>query len=282
MRRIETLALLVRAVPMGESDLVVTFFTEVEGNVPAMVRGARRSQKRFGGALEPIHGLDLRLTDRGKELCTLDEARIAVPRTGITGDLARMDAAGHALRWVRHLCPPRTPEPAVWHGLVALLDALDRLGGPGLGGGLTIAPVQHLVAFGLRLLAAMGYALDLAQCVSCGKACPSGRPAFVDAARGGLVCMTCGGARRTISAELREAALSLASSPRGPAPAQPGDRVLSATEASELVDLVEGAMVAHASFESATSATSPTRPGRGVIKVGSAGNGNRSGGRESR
>ena len=275
VRRIETPALLVRSVLFGESDLVVTFFTKTEGKLSAMVRGARRSQKRFGGALEPIHGLAVRLADRGKELCSLEEARVERPRSGITGDLTRMDAAGHALRWVRHLCPPRTPEPVVWDALVAVLDALD--GRPGSGDPVVAtAPAQHLAVFGLRLLAAMGYALDLVQCVSCGKPCPPGRSAFVDAVRGGLVCMTCGGARRTISADLRQAALALSSpSSQGRTPTGPSERVLTAEEAGDLVDLVEEGLVAHASFESAPSAPS-------LLARGKTGKGGSPGGHDPR
>ncbi len=46
-------ALLVRSVPYGESDLIATFVTAEEGKVAAIVRGGRKSTKRFGGALEP-------------------------------------------------------------------------------------------------------------------------------------------------------------------------------------------------------------------------------------
>lgn len=226
--------------PFGEADLVVTFFTETDGKLSAMVRGARRSQKRFGGALEPIHGLFVRLVDRGKELCTLEEARVDRPRTGITGDLARMDVAGHALRWVRHLSPQRTPEPGVWTELDRLLDVLDGL--PKEDGDATLVVSRlHLARFGLRLLAEMGYGLDFERCVRCGKPCPPGRSAFLDAARGGLVCMACGGARRALSGELREAGAALAT---GVAPA--AALSLGLAEANELVDVVEEAMAAHA------------------------------------
>ncbi len=239
MRRFVTSALLVRSVAVGEADLVVTFFTQSDGKVSAMVRGARRSRKRFGGALEPIHGLSVQLVDRGKELCTLEEARVERPRTGITSDLARMDVAGHALRWVRHLSPQRTPEPGVWAALVETLDALDAAP--------TAAdpPLVTLARFGLRLLAEMGYGLDLEQCVRCGKPCPPGRAAFLDAARGGLVCMSCGGARRAIQGDVREAAVSLAKSDAPVA--------LTPAQASELVDIVEEAMAAHAGFDGASA-----------------------------
>lgn len=236
MKRIESAALLVRSVPYGEADIVATFFTEESGKLGAIVRGARRSTKRFAGALEPIHELVVTLEDKGKELCVLKEARIGRARTGITSDLDAMDSAGHALRWVRHLCPARTPEPGAWTSLRELLDVLDAREAHEPG-----APVgQHLASFGLRLLADVGYAIELERCVRCGRACPEGRAAYVDAAGGGLVCSSCGGARRTISGELRDLAVRL----------MRGDReegvVLTRSQAGEIVDIVEDAMAAHA------------------------------------
>ena len=243
MKRIESAALLVRSVAYGEADLIATFFTETDGKVSAVVRGARRSTKRFGGALEPIHELFVSLEDKGKELCTLKEARIGRPREGIVRSLDTMDAAGHALRWIRHLCPARTPEPSVWSSLGTLLDILDALGhGPGQNAAV-ISPVvgQHLAVFGFALLADVGYAIDFERCVRCGKPCPEGRPAFVDAAGGGLVCMTCGGARRTMDSELRMLALR--------AQAREPGLVMTPGQANELVAIAEEAMSAHTDFD---------------------------------
>ena len=247
MKRIESAALLVRSVAFGESDIIATFFTETDGKVSAAVRGARRSAKRFGGALEPIHELFVTLEDKGKELCTLKEARIGRPREGILKSLDTMDAAGRALRWIRHLCPARTPEPSVWASLRALLDVLDALGhGPGAAPS-TISPValQHLAVFGFGLLADVGYAIDFERCVRCGKPCPEGRPAFIDAGGGGLACMTCGGARRTIGADLRTLAVRAQS--REP------NLTMTPGQASELVAIAEEAMSAHADFDPRTS-----------------------------
>jgi len=247
VKRIESAALLVRSVAYGEADIIATFFTETDGKVSAVVRGARRSTKRFGGALEPIHELFVSLEDKGKELCSLKEARIGRPREGIVRSLDTMDAAGHALRWIRHLCPARTPEPAVWSSLGTLLDILDALGhgaggGAGVGEG-AISPVvsQHLAVFGIALLADVGYAIDFERCVRCGKPCPEGRPAFVEAGGGGLVCMTCGGARRTMTAELRLLALR--------AQAREPGLVMTPAQAGELVDITEQAMSAHTDFD---------------------------------
>lgn len=242
MKRIETPALLVRSVGFGESDIIATFFTEEAGKLSAVVRGARRSQKRFGGALEPIHELFIALDDKGKELLLLKEARLGRPREGIVRSLDGMEAAGRALRWVRHLCPSRTPEPAVWSALRALFDVLDALGhGASAESGLSPVIDQHLAVFAFGLLAEVGYAVDLTRCARCGKPCPEGRPAFVDAAGGGLVCMTCGGARRTLSAAARREGLRALS--REPAFS------MDASYASDLVAIAEEAMSAHADFD---------------------------------
>lgn len=242
MRRIESAALLVRSVAFGESDVIATFFTESDGKLSAIVRGARRSQKRFGGALEPIHELFTTFEDKGKELVTLKEARLGRPREGIVRSLETMEAAGRALRWVRHLCPPRTPEPLVWSSLASLFDVLDALGhGVAADAGIAPEPEQHLVIFAFGLLAHAGYSIDFERCVKCGKVCPPSRPAFLDGVGGGLVCMDCGGARRTVSAEIRRLAIR----------AQQRERTLVMTreEAAVLVGIAEDAMSAHADFD---------------------------------
>lgn len=238
MRTVATDALLLRSVPYGESDVVATLLTESDGKLTAIVRGARKSTRRFAGALEPVHTIHVRLDDKGKEMCFLREARVARPRERLTHDLDALDAAGAALRWARQLCPPRTPEPAAWRTLVELLDALDA------GGPAATAPKVALARAALGLLADVGWALDLSRCVACGRPRPEGRSAYVDASRGGIVCRSCWtadvsgrSARRRL---LRDDLLLIANA------AQRGDKVeMSVAQANELIALVEDTMAAH-------------------------------------
>ena len=75
-----TRALVLKRVEYGEADLVLTWFTERFGRVSALARAARKSTRRFAGALEPMHTLELALEERPKsELFVLREARIAQP-----------------------------------------------------------------------------------------------------------------------------------------------------------------------------------------------------------
>jgi DNA repair protein RecO (recombination protein O) len=228
----ESEALLVRTVELGESDVIATLVTERLGKVSAIVRGARKGSRRVGGALEPVHTIEVRLDDKGADLATLKEARIVRLRAGVVTDLCALDAAGVVLRWARHLFPPRTQEPDGWRVLIGLLDALD--GGCG-------SPRVALARAGIAMLAAVGYAIDFDRCVGCGRPCPAGRSACVDPARGGLVCIACGGAVRVLSPVDREAARLLAS----------GRAVEVTSQSAEaLLGIVDRVMAVHTGFES--------------------------------
>ncbi len=68
---------------------------------------------------------------------------------------------------------------------------------------ISYPPRARLAATGLELLSAFGWGIEFERCVSCGKAPAEGQAAAVDAARGGLICRDCGGARRRLSGSER-------------------------------------------------------------------------------
>jgi DNA repair protein RecO (recombination protein O) len=227
-----TLALVLGRVAYGESDLVLTLFTERLGRVSAIARGARRSQRRFGGALEPMHTLKLRLDERPRvELLALRESSIDKPRMRLVAGLERMEAAGRALSWVRRAAPARTPEPLVWELIDLLLDRLDAE---------NTDPTARLAEIGLRLLGAFGWGIDFNRCVRCGKACEPERPALLDPGRGGLVCRSCGGARLRLDGATRARLSRAAAGAQG---------VLGGREADQALEIVEAALFSHAGLE---------------------------------
>jgi DNA repair protein RecO (recombination protein O) len=179
---IRTPALVARFVDYGEADRICTLLARSHGKVSALARGARRSRRRFGGALS---------------LFVVGEATLRPPRHGELYGLERFDAVedlasriaedviklGHGsylLELTRELWPTAQPEPAAFDLLLAALRALA--GGP--------AAPALLRAYELQLLGAVGLAPALDRCVVCGRP-PSG-PARVNVARGGVLCQGCG------------------------------------------------------------------------------------------
>jgi DNA repair protein RecO (recombination protein O) len=232
--RIESEGLVLRKVEVGESDIVATLVTEQIGKLSVIARGARKGSRRLGGALEPVHTVLVAVDDRGQEIATLKEAQIVRMRPSVVSDLDALEVAGVALRWARHLFPPRTREPEGWRVIIELLDRLDARARLGLD------PRKELARAGLAMLAAVGYALELSRCVSCGRPCPSGRSACIDPGRGGLVCRSCGGAASVLAPGVRQAAVALASGH--------ADEITDRS-ARSVLNLVDRAMAAHTGFE---------------------------------
>src|SRR5260370_12190051 len=73
----ESEAVVLRTYPLGEADLLVTLFTREEGKVRGVARAAKKSQRRFGGALEPLTYVRAFYEDRERqELSRLDALEV--------------------------------------------------------------------------------------------------------------------------------------------------------------------------------------------------------------
>lgn len=242
LRTHETLALVLRRTPYGDSDLVVSLFTEHLGQVTALARAARKSQRRFGGQLEPLHTLTVTLDEReGSELLALKEAQIRTARIQLLQNLSGMEAAGKILSWVRHAAPEHTPEPPLWQLTESCLDELEagvaRAGAGPMSGAPAPSALLTLASHGLRLLVVSGWRLELEHCVQSGVRCPDGKSAMIDPERGGLVSRARGGAPFSVAGAARQRLIA----------AQAGDlRALTEADAALALELVERCLRAHA------------------------------------
>jgi DNA repair protein RecO (recombination protein O) len=189
-RNRQSRALLPRSIDYRDSDRIVTLLTEDYGKISALARGARKSQRRFGGALQPYVLMNAHFRPGRGELAHLE--RVSVDRSfhEILRSLDAIGAAGAALAVIRERVPDHEPEPAVFEGAVAFLAALNE-GAP---------PEDCLLSLQIRVLTTLGFAPTLDRCVACGKMPGAGRAASFDAARGGIVCRACGGGRLVLSA----------------------------------------------------------------------------------
>ena len=71
-----TLAVLLRSVDYGEADRIVTLLTERRGRVSVLARSARKSTKRFLGALEPFGVIEAEIALGTAEVGRLSSARL--------------------------------------------------------------------------------------------------------------------------------------------------------------------------------------------------------------
>src|ERR1700692_1945188 len=116
----ESEAIVLRTYPLRESDLLVTLFTRLEGKVRGVARAAKKSRRRFGGALEPLTYIKVAYDDRERhELARLDScevlespltSEVSYPRAVALGHVAELldelvhQAGGHNARILSPAC----------------------------------------------------------------------------------------------------------------------------------------------------------------------------------
>lgn len=179
MERYEDEAFVLSTVDYGESDRLVTLLTRQHGKLTAFAAGARRSKRRFAGALEPFMRLKVQLVETRGSTVRMDTADIQAGYYAARGDLALIARALYAVELCRELTRDHEPHPELFDLLDAYLGRLDaREAGP-----------TSLLAFELDALAQAGLMPRFDACALCG-ALPGERPRF-DPDHGGAVCEAC-------------------------------------------------------------------------------------------
>lgn len=181
--------------PLGEDEHVLLMFAEQKGVLSLIARNAR-SAKADRLFIEPFHALRIEYVRGNRDLGRLRASRIETPRHELVSNSLAMHYAGMACRWVRALLPAHQPEPKLFEHLNLLLDQLR------------VQPsLNYVASFGVSLLSASGYGVEVGACVRCSTARPSGKSAVlrIDAAgAGGIICSFCRG--KNASWEHREGA----------------------------------------------------------------------------
>ena len=118
-------AIVLRTYPLREADLLVTLFTRAEGKVRGVARSAKRSKRRFGGALEPLTWVRAYYDDReGQDLARLDSCDILESPLSSTVDYPRVVALEHVAETLDELLPDREANDAIFRLAISVLHQL--------------------------------------------------------------------------------------------------------------------------------------------------------------
>ena len=170
-------AIVLRTYPLREADLLVTLFTRAEGKVKGVARAAKKSKRRFGGALEPLTWVRAYYEDReGQELARLDSCDILESPLSSTLDYPRVVALEHVAETLDELLPDREANDAIFRLAVSVLHQLRS--------GSIWMPLTY---FQLWLVRLVGFLPELGECIACGQAL-NGSRAFYHALADGLMC----------------------------------------------------------------------------------------------
>ena len=173
----ETEAIVLRTYPMREADLLVTLFTRAEGKVRGVARSAKKSKRRFGGALEPLTYVraiyDIR---EGQELVRLDACEVIESPLASEVSYARAVALGHIAELLEELLPDRESNDAIFRLTLSVLHVL-------VGADIWM-PITY---FDLWLTRLVGFLPELTECTIRGRPL-NGTRAYFHALADGLMC----------------------------------------------------------------------------------------------
>lgn len=188
-------ALVLRTYPLGESDRIVVFLTRDRGKKRGVAKGARRSRRRFGGALEPLTRVRVEYVE--KETRELVSVQFADPMASplAARDPASLCYVGYFAELIDAWSPDNDANDALFRLGCATLDALAA-------GAPAVALARYFEYWVLRL---QGVYPSIDACAACGARLGE-RGAVLDADEQRLRCHDCGGGRR--GARLSAAALA--------------------------------------------------------------------------
>ena len=155
----ESEAIVLRSYPLREADLLVTLFTRAEGKVRGVARSAKKSKRRFGGALEPLTYVRAFYDVRERqELARLDACEVLESPMASEVSYARAVALGHIAELLDELLPDREANDAIFRLALSVLHVLP---GPDIW-----MPVTY---FELWLTRLVGFLPELTECIVCGR-----------------------------------------------------------------------------------------------------------------
>lgn len=178
-------ALILRLRGLGESDLLADLFTRELGRVTALVKGGKRSKKRFFGLLLTGHLMDLQLgpPKKGSDLWLMEAGSLLAAHVGLRTDYRKLIAASPVWELLLRSTAPQDPHATALDLALASLARLDKAHE-------TRELASALVAYMARLLTELGYGLSLDTCLICGRANGQSKVTRLSMA-GGLVCGLC-------------------------------------------------------------------------------------------
>ncbi|MGD8389366.1 MAG: DNA repair protein RecO [Desulfobacteraceae bacterium] len=175
-------AIILKTTPLGESDLLVHFYTPERGRIKGVARGARRSRKRFVNCLDVFSLVRIEYTSRRTgDLFLLESGKLEDAFPGIRSGFQAMSRASFMVELTDILFPWGVAEAEMFDLLRGSLERLSR--------SKSLEPT--VMVFELRAMALGGFGIRLEACSVCGRGYRGEGRAVFDREGGGIACLGC-------------------------------------------------------------------------------------------
>ena len=183
MALLMTDAVVLHAFNYSETSRILRLATREAGVQSVLARGARRSHRRYGSALDLFAGGTAEIyTKPGRDLQTLAGFDVARARPALAADLDRFAGASCVAELMLRFAAADA-QPALFDTLVTALD--------GIADAAPARAREAAIAGAWRLVAELGFAPAVDVCSSCHTPVAEDEPAMFSHPAGGVLCGRC-------------------------------------------------------------------------------------------
>ena len=174
-----TQAVVLKYVPLWESDRLLTLYTTDSGKLRVVAKGVRRTKSKFAGHLEPLTHVMLTVAE-GASLDTITDAQSIQTFRTLKSDLRSISVGIYLAELLDGFSSDNLSNPELFVLLVNTLKYLDE----------TQYSVLLTRYFEAKLLVASGFGPELYVCVECGDLL---KPIdhYYSLSGGGILCPLC-------------------------------------------------------------------------------------------
>lgn len=171
--------LVLKSIPFGEADLLVTLYSRDSGKLKAVAKGARRSNSKIVGHFEPLTVAKLSLA-RGRSLDIVNQVEVTENFSSLKSELTTLARGLYVVELVEGFGSEASSNQQLYDLAIETLGAIQE------------HPSWELILrrFELHLMRVSGFMPELFHCVDCRKALEPEQHRFSPDA-GGTLCLDC-------------------------------------------------------------------------------------------
>lgn len=169
--------IVIRTMDYGEGDKIITLFTELNGKVGVMARGAKKVKSRHA-AVTQLFTYGVYTYYKGSGMASLNDGEIIQSFYPLRSDIMKTAYSAYIVEWLDRVLDEKDASAYLFFQLKGALVAIEQDKDPQI--------ISHL--FELKMLQITGYTPVFNGCISCGV---SSNLHHFSPDSGGVLCSTC-------------------------------------------------------------------------------------------
>lgn len=195
-----TEAVILKQMPLGEADRILTMFTPSFGKVRAVAKGVRKPTSRMSGSVEPLTRANM-LLSKGSELDVISQSEPIDAYLAVRGDLEKTSTCFYLAELIDAFTTEQSENRTLYRHFVNSIETICSLKSENVREFMLLR-----ASYESGLLAMTGYRPQISRCIECGQ--PPQSSVSFSASGGGIICQRCR-SKQMVTRPLSMAALKM-------------------------------------------------------------------------